>query len=48
VNYFSKTRDLTVKLLDRGLITQKSRDLFTRSLNLTEIINYFCIGNLVD
>jgi hypothetical protein len=37
-----------VKLLDRGLITQKSKDLFTRYLNLTKIMNYFCIGNPVD
>jgi hypothetical protein len=37
-----------VKLIDRGLITQKSRDLFARSPNLTEITNYSCIGNLVD
>jgi hypothetical protein len=45
---FFKTRGLTAKLLDRGLIAQKSRDLFARSPNLTEIMNYFYIGNLVD
>jgi hypothetical protein len=32
-NIFSKTRGLTVKILDCGLITQESMDLFTRSLN---------------
>jgi hypothetical protein len=37
-----------VKILDRGLIAQKSRDLFAISPNLTEIMNYLCIGNLVD
>jgi hypothetical protein len=37
-----------MKLLDHGLISQKSRDLFARSLNLTKIRNYFCIGNPVD
>jgi hypothetical protein len=37
-----------MKFLDCGLITQKSRDLFARSLNLTKIMNYFCIGNPVD
>jgi hypothetical protein len=37
-----------MKLLDRGLITQKSRDLFARSTNLTKIMNYLCIGNPMD
>jgi hypothetical protein len=37
-----------MKLLDHELITQKSRDLFTRSPNSTKIMNYFCIGNPVD
>jgi hypothetical protein len=36
-----------VKLLDHGLITQKSKDLFARSLSLTKIMNYFCIENHV-
>jgi hypothetical protein len=37
-----------MKLLDRVLIAQTSRDLFARSLNLTEIKNYLCIGNPED
>jgi hypothetical protein len=37
-----------VKLLDHGLITQESRNLFARSPNLTELTNYFCIGNPMD
>jgi hypothetical protein len=45
---FSKTRGLAAKLLDRGLITQKSRDLFARSPNLIKITNYLCKGNPVD
>jgi hypothetical protein len=46
--FFSKTRSLTVIILECGLITQKSRDLFERFLNKPRIRNYFCKGNLVD
>jgi hypothetical protein len=45
---FSKTRGLSAKMLDHGLITQKSGDLFVRSSNLTKIMNYFSKGNPVD
>jgi hypothetical protein len=37
-----------VKLLDRGLITQKFRNRFARSLNKSGIKNYFRKGNLMD
>jgi hypothetical protein len=37
-----------MKLLDRGLITQKSGELFARSPNKPRIMNYFCKGNPVD
>jgi hypothetical protein len=39
---------VTAKLLDHGLITQKSRDRFARSLNKSGIKNYFRKGNLMD
>jgi hypothetical protein len=48
---FSRARDLSIiffknlgsgyKILDRGLITQKFGDLFSRSPNAIEIMNYF-------
>jgi hypothetical protein len=45
---FFKIQGSDLKILDRGLITQKSRDLFAKSLDNPRIRNNFCKENLVD